>query len=89
MVLRLPVFDIYLLSRWKREFPRANNLDSKACRKLHDVLIVGVYARSFVRPSYRDDLAVEPELCPWTHRTASLASPLAIFHFDCRKFNSG
>src|ERR1700687_5398526 len=73
IVLRLPVFDIYLLSRRNREFPRANDLDSKASRKFHHVFIVGIYACSSIGLRYRDNLAIKSEFCPRTGGTCSLA----------------
>src|ERR1019366_1478132 len=87
-VLRLWVFDIDLLGRWKREFPRANDLDSKASREFHHVLIVGVYARRPISLCYRDNLTIESEFCPRTGGTCSLAFFKTIFHVNCREFNS-
>src|SRR5271157_1850100 len=72
-VLRLRIFDIDLFGRRKGKFPCANNLDSKAGREFHHVLIVGVYARSSIDLRYRNNLTIESNFCPRTRRTASLA----------------
>src|SRR5260370_5681442 len=74
MLLRLRVFNIDLFGGRKREFPCANDLNSNACRKSPDVLIVGVDWISFVRPRYGDNLTIAPELFPCTLRSSSLGS---------------
>src|ERR1700719_1364782 len=72
-MLGLLVRDLYLFGRGKGQFPCTNNFDFEACRKLHYVLIVGIYPRSSIGLRYCNNLTIKSKFCPRTRRTTSLA----------------